>query len=242
MARQTRKEAWWNPVTPLPPVGGDPIIHGLEPDETEISMDLVERLAEVLITQDIRRGDVVIVFDPKGDAGLMTRCYIEAAMAGREFFMFHLGYPDQSARYNPIGNFARTTEVSTRIAGQLPGEGQSAAFKEFVWRFVNVIARARTTLGYRPDYRMIYEDAVNIDALALEYLRFWLDREQPGWNEAVDAIEMDKTQIQQAMKSGRTMDAMKILLFVREKPPAKPRRYCLLSTTTRLIQGRSSTG
>ncbi|MFP5429153.1 MAG: TraM recognition domain-containing protein, partial [Gammaproteobacteria bacterium] len=34
--------------------------------------------------------------------------------------------------------------------------------------------------------------------------------------EAVDAIEMDKTQIQQAMKSGRTMDAMKILLFVRE--------------------------
>ncbi|MBW8307190.1 MAG: type IV conjugative transfer system coupling protein TraD [Thiobacillus sp.] len=232
MARQTRKEAWWNPVTPLPPVGGDPIIHGLEPDETEISMDLVERpghmvvlgttrvgksrLAEVLITQDIRRGDVVIVFDPKGDAGLMTRCYIEAAMAGREFFMFHLGYPDQSARYNPIGNFARTTEVSTRIAGQLPGEGQSAAFKEFVWRFVNVIARARTTLGYRPDYRMIYEDAVNIDALALEYLRFWLDREHPGWNEAVDAIEMDKTQIQQAMKSGRTMDAMKILLFVRE--------------------------
>ena len=122
----------------------------------------------MLITQDIRRGDVVIVFDPKGDAGLMIRCYIEATLAGRDFFMFHLGYPDISARYNPIGNFARTTEVSTRVAGQLPGEGQSAAFKEFVWRFVNVIARARTTLGYRPDYSMIYEDAVNIDALALE--------------------------------------------------------------------------
>ena len=124
---------------------------------------------------------------------------------------------------------------------------------------------------------MIYEDAVNIDALALEYLRFWLDREQPGWKEAVDAIEMDKTQIQQAMKSGRTIDAMKILLFVRENNlhdpiadglasilsndrsyfeklvsslipcwksslPEKPRRYCLRSTTTRLIQGRSSTG
>lgn len=232
LANLTRKEAWWNPVTPLPPVGGDPVIHGLEPKENEVSMDLLERpghmlvlgttrvgksrLAEVLITQDIRRGDVVIVFDPKGDAALMTRCYIEAAMAGREFFMFHLGYPDQSARYNPIGNFARTTEVSTRIAGQLPGEGQSAAFKEFVWRFVNVIARARTTLGYRPDYRMIYEDAVNIDALALEYFRFWLDREHPGWKAQVDAIEMDKSQIQQAMKSGRAMDAMKIMLYVRE--------------------------
>ncbi len=232
VARQTRRDAWWNPVAPLPPVGGDPVIHGLEPEESEVSMDLVERpghmlvlgttrvgksrLAEVLITQDIRRGDVVIVFDPKGDAGLMTRCYIEAAMAGREFFMFHLGYPDQSARYNPIGNFARTTEVSTRIAGQLPGEGQSAAFKEFVWRFVNVIARARTTLGYRPDYRMIYEDAVNIDALALEYFKFWLDRERPGWDQEVEAIELDKAQIQQVMKSGRTMDAMKTMLFVRE--------------------------
>ena len=232
LAGQTRKDAWWNPVTPLPPVGGDPVIHGLEPDETEISMDLSERaghilvlgttrvgktrLAEVLITQDIRRGDVVIVFDPKGDAALMTRCYIEAAMAGREFFMFHLGYPDQSARYNPIGNFSRTTEVSTRIAGQLPSEGQSAAFKEFVWRFVNVIARARTTLGYRPDYTMIYEDAVNVDVLALEYFRFWLNREHPGWESEVGRIEMDKMQIQQVIKSGRTMDAMKILIYVRE--------------------------
>jgi len=61
-----------------------------------------------------------------------------------------------------------------------------------VWRFVNVIARARTTLGYRPDYRMIYEDAVNIDALALEYFKFWLDRERPGWDREVEAIELDK--------------------------------------------------
>jgi conjugative coupling factor TraD (TOL family) len=232
LAAQTRKDRWWNPVIPLPPVGGDPVIHGLEPDELEVTMDLVERpghivvlgttrvgksrLAEVLITQDIRRGDVVIVFDPKGDAGLMTRCYIEAALAGREFFMFHLGFPDHSARYNPIGNFARTTEVSTRIAGQLPGEGQSAAFKEFVWRFVNVIARARTSLGYRPDYAMIYEDAVNIDALSLEYFEFWLNKAQPGWQEAVREMEMDKTQIQQVMKSGRAMDAMKIMLYIRE--------------------------
>jgi hypothetical protein len=29
------------------------------------------RLAELLITQDIRRGEVVIVFDPKGDASLL---------------------------------------------------------------------------------------------------------------------------------------------------------------------------
>jgi hypothetical protein len=107
------------------------------------------RLAELLITQDIRRGEVVIVFDPKGDVDLLRRIYAEAERAGRadEFFMFHLGHPEISARYNPVGSFSRITEVATRIAGQLPSEGQSAAFKEFVWRFVNVMARALVALG-----------------------------------------------------------------------------------------------
>ena len=60
-----------------------------------------------------------------------------------------------SARYNPVGSFSRITEVATRIAGQLPSEGQSAAFKEFVWRFVNVMARALVALGRKPDYQEI---------------------------------------------------------------------------------------
>jgi hypothetical protein len=88
-----------NPVAPLPPVGGDPAIHGVEPDEREIWMDLLERvghtlvlgttrvgktrLCEIMVTQDIRRGEVVIVFDPKGDVQLCKRCFAEAKRAGR---------------------------------------------------------------------------------------------------------------------------------------------------------------
>ncbi|MEW6999900.1 hypothetical protein M5585_00805 [Serratia ureilytica] len=50
------------------------------------------RLAELLITQDIRRGDITIVFDPKGDADLLRRVWAEAHRAGRgdELFIFHL--------------------------------------------------------------------------------------------------------------------------------------------------------
>ena len=61
------------------------------------------RLAEILITQDIHRGDVVIVFDPKGDADLMKRIVAEAQRSGRQnaLTVFHLGYPALSARYNP---------------------------------------------------------------------------------------------------------------------------------------------
>lgn len=229
----TSSQSLLNPVKPLPPVGGDTLLHGVEPDEDVVTMDLGERnghtlvlgttrvgktrLAEVLIAQDIRRGDVVIVFDPKGDSALLLRMYAEAVRAGREdnFWFFHLGYPDGSARYNPIGNFSRTTEVATRIAGQLPGEGQSAAFREFVWRFVNVIARAMTALGRKPDYKKIYENATYIEELALDYFEFWLDRDHKGWREAVMDIELDKQQVAQATKSGRGIESTRIMEYLK---------------------------
>ncbi|MGS5659124.1 type IV conjugative transfer system coupling protein TraD, partial [Pseudomonas aeruginosa] len=93
--------------------------------------------------------EVVIVFDPKGDADLLKRMYVECERAGRldEFYVFHLGHPDLSARYNAVGRFGRISEVATRVAGQLSGEGNSAAFREFAWRFVNIIARALHALG-----------------------------------------------------------------------------------------------
>src|SRR3546814_14624642 len=75
---------------------------------------------------------------------MLKRMYVEAKRAGREgeFYVFHLGWPDISARYNAVGRFGRIPEVATRIAGQLSGEGNSAAFRAFAWRFVHIIARA----------------------------------------------------------------------------------------------------
>ena len=67
---------------------------------------------------------MVIVIDPKGDADLLNRVYVEAKRAGREgeFYVFHLGWPDISARYNAVGRFGRISEVATRVAGQPPGK------------------------------------------------------------------------------------------------------------------------
>ena len=41
------------------------------------------RLAELLIAQDIRRGEVVIVFDPKGDVDLLRRVFAEVGLVLR---------------------------------------------------------------------------------------------------------------------------------------------------------------
>ncbi|MEI7418759.1 type IV conjugative transfer system coupling protein TraD [Pectobacterium parmentieri] len=202
-----------NPVRPLPPVGGLPRLHGIEPEEVDVSLPLCERvghslvlgttrvgktrLAELFITQDIRRKnhlgehEVVIVFDPKGDADLLKRMFVEARRAGREnaFYVFHLGWPEISARYNAVGRFGRISEVATRISGQLSGEGNSAAFREFAWRFVNIIARALIELGQRPDYMLIQRHVINIDALFIEYAQHYFARTEPKAWEVIVQIE-----------------------------------------------------
>lgn len=187
-----------NPVRPLPPVGGNPALHGIEPDEKDVTLALGERvghtvvygttrvgktrLAELLVTQDIRRGEVTIVFDPKGDADLMKRVWAEAHRAGRgdELYIFHLGWPEISARYNAVGRFGRVSEVASRVAGQLSGERNSAAFREFAWRFVNIIARALVALGERPDYTLIMRYVNNIADLYIRYAEKIIQAQLPA--------------------------------------------------------------
>lgn len=187
MAQFTSSTSPWNPLAPQAPLGGRSEIHGVEPDEEDVWTALAEltnhvivygttrvgktRLAQLLIAQDIRRGDPTFVFDPKGDVELLLSMYAEAVRAGKaqDFFVFHLGFPEISARYNPIGSFEQVTEVASRTTGPLPEEGQSAAFKAFAWRYVNVIARAMAAVGQKPDLAKIYAYGVNIDQLARGY-------------------------------------------------------------------------
>ncbi|KTS71885.1 type IV conjugative transfer system coupling protein TraD [Pantoea stewartii] len=203
LCRLTSADSALNPFRPLPPVGGSSVYHGVEPDEVNVMSDLGERvghmlvmgttrvgktrLAELLITQDIRRRnaagefEVVIVFDPKGDADLLRRMYAESHRAGRQdnFWVFHLGWPDISARYNAVGRFSRISEVASRVAGQLSGEGNSAAFREFAWRFVNIITRALVALGQRPDYSLILRYVTNIGELYETYVDNLLSEKAP---------------------------------------------------------------
>ncbi|MDI6539781.1 type IV conjugative transfer system coupling protein TraD [Pantoea ananatis] len=203
LCRLTSADSAINPFRPLPPVGGSSVYHGVEPDEVNVMSDLGERvghmlvmgttrvgktrLAELMITQDIRRRnaagefEVVIVFDPKGDADLLRRMYAESHRAGRQdnFWVFHLGWPGISARYNAVGRFSRISEVASRVAGQLSGEGNSAAFREFAWRFVNIITRALVALGQRPDYSLILRYVTNIGELYETYVDNLLSEKAP---------------------------------------------------------------
>lgn len=209
--RFTRSQHWFNPIKPLPPAGGLTTLHGVEPNEADIHMPLADRNGhtlvlgttrvgktrglEIMVTQDIHRHEAVIVIDPKGDADLLARVYAEAKRAGRDdvFYLFHLGFPEISARYNAIGSFSRITEVATRLSGQLSGEGNSAVFREFAWRFTNIIAKALVALGKRPDYKSILRHVTNIDDLFQEYVEF-IYREDSNFEAAVAAKVVDITE------------------------------------------------
>jgi conjugative coupling factor TraD (TOL family) len=208
LAEGLSRDTWWNPLRPLPDVGGKAALHGVEPDEEDVYMNLSERvghtlvlgatrvgktrLEEVLVSQDIRRGDIVVVFDPKGDADLLRRVYTEAQRAGRldELYIFHLGFPEISARYNTIGSFSRITEVASRLTGPLPDSGNAAAFKEFSWRFANAIACAVVALGQRPDIHVFKRYISNIEPLFVQYTEFWLSNNGPAdWRAKVQKLE-----------------------------------------------------
>ena len=228
-----------NPVRPLPPVGGDPALHGVgAEDEGEVWLDLAERqghlfvvgttrvgktrLAELLVAQDIRRGDVVIVIDPKGDLALLERMVAEARRAGRldRFHMLHLGYPEISERYNPVGSFSRITEVATRTTTPLPGEGDSAAFKEFAWRFTNVVAQALVGLGRKPDLKSLGRYVSHIEPLLVDYFTLWLDRNGPeGWRQTVQAWLADEGFAKRLPPHIRTKDrrAAALVRFYQER-------------------------
>lgn len=54
LPRMTAWDSPLNPVRPLPPVGGSPLLHGVEPNEQEASLPLGERVGHTLVLGTIR--------------------------------------------------------------------------------------------------------------------------------------------------------------------------------------------
>ncbi len=147
---------------------GLPYIHGVEPLEAPLYRPLQNfeggtllvgttqsgkgvALAN-LITQAIRRGDVVIVIDPKNSHRL-KRIARQACTDYREpdcFLEFHPAFPETGIRIDFTFNWQKPTELASRIQSVMPPD-TGGAFSAFGWDAVNVVVQGLIELEQRPN-------------------------------------------------------------------------------------------
>ena len=147
---------------------GLPYIHGLEPRERPLRRPLQNfeggtllvgttqagkgvALAH-LIVQAVRRGDVVIVVDPKNSHRLrrVTECACETFREPGCFLEFHPAFPERGVRLDFTFNWQKPTEIASRIQSILPAD-TGGAFSAFGWDAVNVVVQGLVALEERPN-------------------------------------------------------------------------------------------
>lgn len=196
----------FNPFRPDPPVGGSPFLHGVGeedipvyiPQEVRVGHTFVvgttrvgkTRLASILINQDIRNGDAVIVVDPKGDQELVRDILAACEVSGRtkDFKIVHLGFPDQSARYNPLKSYDQISEVATRITDAISAEGEGKQFAAFAWKYVNIVAICLEEMKQPITYQSIAFYISRLDQLLMTYADAILPNLYPDYHQQLEEI------------------------------------------------------
>ena len=181
---------------------GLPYIHGVEPTEHALRRPLQNfeggtllvgttqsgkgvALAN-LITQAVRRGDVVIVIDPKNSRRL-KRVVERACEDYREtdtFMEFHPAFPERGVRLDFTFNWQKPTEIASRIQSIMPPD-TAGAFTAFGWDAVNVVVQGLVELEERPNLIKLtkYIEGGIEPVLEASLRRFYEQLLGHGWRE-----------------------------------------------------------
>lgn len=195
------------PFRPKPEIGGKPWIHGVGVDQ-ERNVHLKEssrkghsmifgetgagksQFESVIVSQDIFKGEAVLILDPKGDLSLAQNIYLACAASNRlnDFYMIHAGIPDLSAKYNPLSDYIDVSEVATRITSAISAEGEGKQFKDFAWKFLNITATCLEELGEPITYKSSAFFVTRPKQLLLAYCDKILPKKDPKYLESIDRI------------------------------------------------------
>lgn len=196
---------------------GLPWIHGVGEKEVDIHLpfSLLEgnslilgttgsgksSLLRAVIAACVRRGDCVIVIDPKGDKSLVAAMKNSCALTpGREddFVYFHTAFAQKSVRYDVLKNFDRVTSLASRISAQIPSKTGGDQFVQFAWRVLLVYAQLLVHCGERPTIGRIRRNIeFGLDPLLERSLvQYFEDTAPDNWREDserfVDMAKNDK--------------------------------------------------
>lgn len=195
------------PFKPKPDIGGKPWIHGVgSDDEIDIYLNEESRkghtivfgetgvgktiLAVLLVVQDILSGQGVVFLDPKGDFFLATCMYIACLISGRVngFMIVHPGFPELSAKFNPLSNYVNVSEVATRVTSAINAEGEGKQFKDFAWKFLNIVAMCLEELGEPITYKTLAFFVTKPKQLLLAYCDKILPKVDPDYSTHIEEI------------------------------------------------------
>lgn len=184
---------------------GLPYIHGVEPKEQALYRPLQNfeggtllvgttqsgkgvALAN-LITQAVRRGDVVVVIDPKNSRRL-KHAVVRACEDYRErdtFLEFHPAFPETGVRLDFTFNWQKPTEIASRIQSIMPPD-TAGAFSAFGWDAVNVVVQGLVDLEERPNLMKLtkYIEGGIEPVLETSLRRFFNAIIGPNWRDQPD--------------------------------------------------------
>ena len=117
------------------------------------------RFLEQQIVQAILQGKVVIVIDPKGDSALVKAMKRACRLANRQgdFRFFHRNFPGQSINLNLLANYERPSELASRIADTIPGQGGNGqVFIDMGEGVMRTICDALDIMELKPTFKQIY--------------------------------------------------------------------------------------
>ncbi|KTD23920.1 type IV conjugative transfer system coupling protein TraD [Legionella maceachernii] len=231
LAKRLNSPYQLNPFRPPSHVGGSPYLHGLGgkdkpvfiPQEVRAGHTFVvgttrvgkTRLASILINQDIRSGDAVIVVDPKGDLELVRDMYSACKAANRldDFRVVHLGFPELSAHYNPLQNYDQISEVATRITDAIAAVGEGKQFAAFAWKYANIVAICLEEMNQPITYKSIAFYITRLDQLLMSYADCIMPSRFPDYQSKIEqVIANNNCRIDKFGKTPEPMDRTKAVI------------------------------
>ncbi|MBY0241996.1 MAG: conjugative transfer system coupling protein TraD [Burkholderiaceae bacterium] len=170
-----------------------------------------------LITQAVKRGDVVIILDPKNSKRLKR--LVERACADyREddtFLWFHPAFPETGVRLDFTFNWQKPTEIASRIQSILPPD-TTGAFSAFGWDAVNVVTQGMVRLERRPNLMKLtkYIEAGIEPILEETFKRFYEELLGLGWRTDPDLVRLLDKARKGTLKSPSPVASAELVAFV----------------------------
>lgn len=121
------------------------------------------RMLDLLMAQGAMRNEAVVVIDPKGDQDLCNKLRDLLTRRGEadRFVYFHTAWPDKSVRIDPLKNWNRPTELSSRIAALVPSETGADPFTAFDWKVLTDIIYGLVLIEQRPTLKRLRQHLEN---------------------------------------------------------------------------------